>query len=69
MTKYTKAALGTVPADLCAWFRIKDLAEAIIRQAEDNHGSTSLSKNWAREIIMQCDIIDEMKRNTQEKDV
>ena len=44
-----------------AWQRINDLAEAIIKQYERNIRSASLVKSWAKEIVMQCDIINSLK--------
>lgn len=55
-----KPSLGTTPAWLCASIRIADLAGAIQRCAEDEHGADRrwLIRRWAEELIMQLDIWD-----------
>ena len=57
-----KPPLGVKPSWMCAWQRIGDLCEAIVRQYESHDGNAHLCKQWAREIVMQCEIIEEMRK-------
>ena len=58
-----KPAMGAAPGWLVAWSRIGDLSGAIVRQYESNHGDTELVKVWAKEIILQCQIIQNLIDN------
>ena len=51
-----KPPLGVKPAYLNAYPRIKELAEAIARYADDN-GDIHYINLWACEIESQCEII------------
>ena len=59
MDTIKKPALGAKPAHIVAWDRISELTKAIGRQFNEGEMNTELVKKWAREIIMQCNIIDE----------
>ena len=61
-----KPPLGVMPADIYAWRRIEDLAQAIARQAQAS-GRTSYVRKWAREILAQCGIVDDFGRDHFEK--
>lgn len=50
--------LGCKPAWMVAWSRIGDLAGAIQRQYESAIGNAQLVGEWAKEIQMQCKIIE-----------
>ena len=53
-----KPPIGAMPAYLSATRRIIELAKAIDRTAADySAGSECRMKNWAKEIILQCDIL------------
>ncbi len=58
--KESKPPIGVEPAWLCASRRISELAKAIARYADDEHGMTRrfLIRLWANEIQMQLDIWD-----------
>ena len=56
-----KPPLGVRPAWFVAWQRIGELAEGIIRQYESSDARADLCEKWAREIIMQCEIIEETR--------
>ena len=47
-------------ASLAAWDRISELIEGIKRQYAKPKGDTESCKKWAREIILQCEIIQRM---------
>lgn len=57
---FKKPPIGAVPAFICAEERIRDLAGAISR-ASKSADYTSEVTMWAREIIMQCNIINSLK--------
>ena len=57
MDENIKPPLGAKPAAICAWSRIGDLAEAILRNYQSINGSAFDCRIWAQEIIAQCDII------------
>lgn len=52
-----KPPLGATPAWLNARNRIGDLAKAIDRTAADPLGDINNIRQWASEILMQCDIL------------
>ena len=56
----SKPPIGVKPAWLCASCRISELAKAIARYADDEHGAERRFqiRLWAGEIIMQLDIWD-----------
>jgi hypothetical protein len=56
----SKPPIGVEPAWLCASRRISELAKAIARYADDEHGVERrfLIRLWADEIKMQLDIWD-----------
>lgn len=57
-----KPPLGVKPAWLSAWERVSKLAAAIQRQCNDApHGNYRFCREWAREIVMQCDILEKIK--------
>lgn len=58
-----KPAMGVAPGWLVAWSRINELSGAIVRQYESNHGDTELVELWAKEIILQCKIIQSLINN------
>ena len=62
-----KPPLGAMPAEIHAWRRIIDLAEAILRQARSEEQDQSLVYTWAEEITAQCMIIGKFKRDIIEK--
>ena len=59
-----KPPIGTSPCWVALSSRIEDLADAISRYAEhcmlgcDKRRTTRLMREWAREIICNCDTID-----------
>lgn len=59
---FKKPPIGVIPAFICAEERIRDLAGAISR-ASKSADYTSEITMWAREIIMQCNIIDSLREN------
>lgn len=62
-----KPPLGAMPAWIGAARRIKELAEAISRTAETYSGSGEYRmKNWAKEIIIQCDILSDFPPGTEQ---
>ena len=58
-----KPPLGVMPAELTAWSRIADLADAIRRQYESPNGNAKLVNRWANEITWQCALIESMKED------
>ena len=58
----SKPPIGVEPAWLCASRRISELAKAIARYADDEHGAARrfLIRIWADEIKMQLDIWDKI---------
>ena len=58
-----KPPLGVTPADLAAWRRIANLADAIRRQYESQNGNAKLVKKWANEITWQCALIESMEED------
>lgn len=52
--------MGVPPHYVVAQSRISSLAQAIDRFAEVDNPNTELIKNWAKEIIAQCDLLDEL---------
>lgn len=52
--------MGVPPYYVVAQSRISSLAQAIDRFAEVDNLNTELIKNWAKEIIAQCDLLDEL---------
>ena len=59
-----KPALGVEPAWLHAWSRIADLVDAIERQYYSQDMDAAPVKKWAREIILQCEIIEKFPIRT-----
>lgn len=57
MSEQIAPPVGAKPASICAWSRIGDLAEAILRNYQSIKGSAFNCRIWAKEIIAQCDII------------
>lgn len=58
-----KPEMGVAPWWLVAWSRIGELSGAIVRQYESNHGDAELVEVWAKEIILQCQIIQNLSNN------
>lgn len=59
-----KQPIGTAPAWLVASNRIGELSGAIQRYSDNQPiKHTGNIRTWAREIIAQCDLIDEMEGN------
>lgn len=57
-----KPALGVMPCWLHTQNRICELAEAISKNAVSVHRSkTDLIRLWAKEILLQCDLLDEIE--------
>ena len=52
-----KPPLGVKPAQIYAWQRIGDLADAIRRQYEAQNGNPALVALWADEILCQAKVI------------
>ena len=65
-TQQSKPPLGVKPYWLVAWNRISDLTEAIERQYEDENGNTELVELWAKEIVLQCQILKQLKEQKDE---
>lgn len=49
-------------ASFVAWKRISELAEGIRRQYAKPEGDIESCKKWAKEIILQCEIIQRVGR-------
>lgn len=61
MTKENgKPPIGVIPCALVAENRIYGLAEAIVRS--EIPYNVDLIKTWAKEIILQCDLVKEMEK-------
>lgn len=58
---YTKPPLGAIPAYIPAENRIKELAEAIARTSAEGRVYTGHITMWAREIILQCELMEKIK--------
>lgn len=60
----TKPPLGIEPAFISSDRRIEELAKAIERysglSSSMEPGHTQLIRNWAKEILFHCDILDEI---------
>lgn len=54
--------IGAKPAYIAAGDRIDDLARAIIRYAHFGGDAPNSIRRWAKEIVLQCDLIDTMKK-------
>lgn len=54
--------IGVPPHYVVAQSRISSLAQAIDRFAGANKPDTELIKNWAKEIIAQCDLLEELSK-------
>ena len=52
-----KPPLGVKPAQIHAWQRIGDLAEAIHRHYESQNGNPARVALWAEEIVIQAKVI------------
>ena len=63
-----KPPIGVKPGWLCATQRISELASAIQRYAEDEHGVARRSQMrlWAEEMVLQVQILEWLKQG--EKD-
>ena len=58
-----KRPLGATPYFINASARIAKLSEAIYRYSgEPMRSSTPLIKEWAKEIIAQCDLVEKMEK-------
>lgn len=55
-----KPPLGACPCDMVAFERIKVLADAISRYANEGYSYKSIEK-WANEILDQCKLIEKYK--------
>lgn len=68
MSKTTKPELGTKPYYIHAEDRIRDLGEAIARNAQQAHMNTQRDKiiEWAREITLQIAIIETLEITPEE---
>lgn len=53
-----KPPIGVKPYWISAFDRISDLAQAIDRYSDEKN--TTSIKLWAKEIISQCDLVEEM---------
>ncbi len=58
--KYNKPQLGTTPYWLTIENRIEELAKAILRYNCFN-GNTKSIKEWAKEIILYCELAEQMR--------
>lgn len=68
METIRKPPLGAAPANACATRRIRDLAGAINRTAvEYSRGDEYRIRNWAQEIIMQCDILRDLPSESRNR--
>ena len=67
-TQRSKPHLGVKPYWMVAWSRISDLVEAIERQYEDANGNAELVELWAREIVLQCQILNRLKGQNDDTD-
>ena len=59
--KYEKPPLGCATFDMIAGDRIHELSSAIDRYSSESKDNIDLIRKWAKEIILQCDLIDKMK--------
>ena len=59
----TKQPNGIRPATVAAWSRISDLIDAIRRQYEAVDGNNKMCEIWAKEIVIQCQIIEKFKED------
>ena len=57
-----KPPLGTRPVYVAAGERVHELAEAIVRNSGDVALNTSIIKQWAGEILLQCEIVDQLEK-------
>lgn len=57
MSEYDKPPLGCAPSYVTSGSRIKELANAISRAAEEAEHYTGHISIWAEEIIVHCNII------------
>jgi len=67
VNQQSKPPLGVKPYWMVAWSRISDLAEAIERQYEDANGNAELVELWAREIVLQCQILNLEEQKNDER--
>ena len=58
----SKPQLGVKPAWLVAWERIGDLIDGIKRQYTSSGGDAEQCEKWAKEIVMQCQLIQRSQR-------
>lgn len=66
-TQQSKPPLGVKPYWMVSWSRISDLVEAIERQYEDASGNAKLVELWAREIVLQCQILNLEEQKNDER--
>jgi len=55
-----KPVLGIAPYYIVAEIRIKNLAQTILRQFEQGKPDLKQIKRWAKEIELQCEVIDRL---------
>ena len=58
----SKPQLGVKPAWLVAWERIGDLIDGIKRQYTSSGGDAEQCEKWAKESVMQCQLIQRSQR-------
>ena len=58
--KYNKPPLGATPYWFTIENRIEELANAILRYNHFN-GNTKSIKEWAKEIVLYCELAEQMK--------
>ena len=63
MNAYDKPPLGTAPYYVRVSERIRELAQAIERNADSN--ATVRLRLWAQEISEQCDLLDSLRSMEQ----
>ena len=56
-----KPPLGVAPYYVVGYGRIQDLNKAIDRQMESDNPNLLCVKEWAREIVAQCDLVLKMR--------
>lgn len=62
MNDYTKPPLGAEPYYVAAAQRILELAQAIERASEEIRNYPGHVSLWAKEIIIQCDVLKMMEK-------
>lgn len=61
--------LGTPPWYIISRLRVKDLNEAITRYLQEDHINTYCIKEWAKEIIAQCELMEKMDKTGVDDDI